>query len=182
MMACEGPGSLTTWTRTAVRALVLGLACLVCAAPVEARSDDAARAATIARMLRFVEWDVDAPGGALTVAVVGNPALGAALREACAAMQPGGRTVSVVDVPSSRGHAIANAAVVVLGAGSATLASRLSNQGVLTVGDGDCPDNGLVLNLRHDGQRYSFSANPAVAAKAGVSLSSRLLRLAHIVN
>ena len=78
--------------------------------------------------------------------------------------------------------AIANAAVVVLGASSATLAPRLSDQGVLTVGDGDCPDNGLVLNLRHDGQRYSFSANPAVAAKAGVSLSSRLLRLAHIVN
>lgn len=168
-------------TRTTVLALVVGLGVLVSATAAEARSDDVARATTIARMLRFVEWNA-APGSELTVAVVGNSALGAALRDACAAMQAGGRMVTVVDVASPRELDDLNPAVVVLGADSAALAHRLFRQGVLTVGDGDCPDHGLVLNLRPAGARYRFSANPTAAAKAGVSLSSRLLRLAQIVN
>lgn len=168
-------------TRTLALAAIVGLGILMSTSPVEARATDEARATTIARMLRFVEWTTP-PGDALTVAVVGNPALGAALREACAGMQPGGRTVMVVDVPSPRGLTDLNVAVVVLGADSATLARRLADQGVLTVGDGDCPDQGLMLNLRPDGARYQFSANPTAAARAGVSLSSRLLRLAQIVN
>ena len=162
-------------------AAIVGLGVLIGVAPVEARASDEARATTIARMLRFVEW-TDAPGDALTVAVVGNTALGAALREAFAGMQPGGRTVTVVDVASPRALTDLNVAVVVLGAESAPLARRLADQGVLTVGDGDCPDQGLMLNLRPDDTRYRFSANPTAAARAGVSLSSRLLRLAHIVN
>ena len=164
-----------------VLAVIVCLVVLTGTGPVHARALDDARAATIARMLRFVEW-TGTPGDALTVAVMGNPTLGAALREALAGLQPGGRTVVVVDVPSPRSLADLHAAVVVLGAESALLARSLAEQGVLTVGDGDCPDQGLMLNLRSDGTRYGFSANPAAAARAGVSLSSRLLRLAHIVN
>ncbi len=142
-----------------------------------------ARATTIARILRFVEWTGDTQRGDLKVAVVGNPSLAAALRYACAAVRPGGRTVTVVDVDSPRALADANASVLVVGSEAAPLARRLSAQGVLTVGDGDSPDDpGLMLNLLADGDRYRFSANPAAAARAGVSLSSRLLRLAQIVN
>lgn len=158
------------------------VAVLAGATPVMARTPDQERATTIARMLRFVEWTSGGPGRALMVAVVGNASLAAALREACASLHPGGYSVSVVDVTSPQGLAGMNAAVVVLGADSATLAPRLSERGVLTVGDGNCPDEGLVLNLRAEGDRYRFSANPAAAARAGVSLSSRLLRLAEIVN
>ena len=57
----------------------------------------------------------------------------------------------------------------------------LARQGVVTVGNGECPDEpGLMLNLIEYGGRYRFSANPAAAARAGVVLSSRLLRLADI--
>jgi hypothetical protein len=162
-------------------AAIVGVGLLISAAPVAARSADEARAATIARMLRFVEW-TGTPGDELTVAVMSNPALGAALREALAGTRPGGRMVVVVDVTSPRALVHLQVAVAVLGAESALLARQLAAQGVLTVGDGDCPDQGLMLNLRPDGTRYRFTANPTVAARAGVGLSSRLLRLAHIVN
>jgi hypothetical protein len=140
------------------------------------------RAATIVQLLRFVEWP-PASGGGLTIAVVGNTALGAALRQASVSVQPGRRAVTVVDVSSSRALSGVRAAVVVLGAETAMLARRLSARGVVTVGDGECPEEpGLMLNLLAPGGRYRFSANPAAAAQAGVNLSSRLLRLARIIN
>lgn len=184
-----GRTAVTGWARRAVASGLVVLALALCPQATMAGSgDQAARAATILRMLRFVDWQArHAPGADLRVAVVGNAPLGAALRAARDAMQPGGRTVTVVDVASTRALADANAAVVIVGAlpaaGSADLARRLSDQAVLTVGDGDCPDDtGLMLNLFADGDRYRVQANPAAAARAGVSLSSRLLRLAHIVN
>lgn len=150
----------------------------------EARGgNDEARATTIARMLRFVEWKPKTVGGGLRVAVVGDADLGAALREACAAIQPGGHTVTVVDVPTVQALADVKASVVVLGEDSAAVARRLADQGVVTVGDGGCPGNtALALNIRSEGDRYRMQANPAAAARAGVVLSSRLLRLAQIVN
>jgi hypothetical protein len=135
------------------------------------------RAATIVQLLRFVEWP-PASGGGLTIAVVGNTALGAALRQASVSVQPGRRAVTVVDVSSSRALSGVRAAVVVLGAETAMLARRLSARGVV-----ECPEEpGLMLNLLAPGGRYRFSANPAAAAQAGVNLSSRLLRLARIIN
>jgi hypothetical protein len=175
------PGS-AHWLRVAVVTLTVGVAVSAGGARIEASGNDQARATTIARMLRFVEWTPSAPGPTLTVAVVGNPSLATALRAASAGVQPGGRRLLVVDVASPRALSTLNVSVVVLGAEYANLAPRFAEQGVVTVGDDDCPDHGLVLSLLADGDRYRFRANPAAAARAGVSLSSRLLRLAQVVN
>lgn len=138
------------------------------------------RAVTIVQMLRFVEWP-PASGSGLTIAVVDNEQLGAALRQAYARIQPARRDVTVVDVPSASALSNVHASVVVLGAHSAPVARQLSRQGVVTVGNGECPDEpSLMLNLFEYGGRYRFSANPAAAARAGITLSSRLLRLAEI--
>ncbi|BCS35701.1 hypothetical protein TBR22_A49350 [Luteitalea sp. TBR-22] len=183
MISLHTPSAARLTRRLVALALVVA-GTAVGALRVEARAgDDEARATTIARMLRFVEWNTKAPGTGLRVAVVGNAELSAALREACAAIQPGGHTVTVVDVPSVAALADVKASVVVLGEDSAVLARRLSEQGVVTVGDGDCPENrALALNIRSEGDRYRLQANPTAAARAGVVLSSRLLRLAQIVN
>jgi hypothetical protein len=171
------------WTRRLAVVALVGLAMLGSAERAAARTTVEMRATTIARMLRFVDWSIRDSGEQLRVAVVGNPSLAAALRQACASLQPGGRTIVVIDVASTRALADRSASVVVLGAVTAPLATQLADQGILTVGDGECPDHtGLVLNLLADGDRYRFSANPVAAAKAGVNLSSRLLRLAQIVN
>ncbi len=143
---------------------------------------ESARVTTIVGMLRFVEWPALAAGTGITIAVVDNTALGAALRAAYA-QQPGVRTITVVDVPSASALAHVDASVVVLGAGTAAIARQLADQGVVTVGDGNCPDQpGLVLNLVADGPRFRFTVNPAEAARAGVNISARLLRHAQIVN
>ena len=156
-------------------------------ARVEAGANHDARAATIAQALRFVAWmPGTAPGADLRVVVVGNPALAASLREACAGMQPGGRTVTVVEVVALRHLDAARPAVVVLGAMAdpdlTAVVESLSRRGVVTMGDGDCPENRqLLLNLRAVGPRYRVQANQQTAARAGVNLSARLLSLAHLV-
>jgi hypothetical protein len=162
--------------------------CLVARAEASSRAEDPMlRADTIVQMLRFVEWSEPARGRALTVAVVGNPDLADALRDACASLRPGGRPVFVVDVATARAAADTRADVVVLGAMPHTdaglVAAQLARRGMLTVGDGDFPDTThLALNLFPDGAGYRFEANPAAAARVGANLSSRLLRLARIVN
>lgn len=172
------------WTTTIPLAFTVCVGLLGSSIPASAASEDVERATTIVRMLRFVALPTVDPGRGLTIAVVGNATLAAALRDASTAHQPGGRTVNVVHVASPRALADVDASVVVLGPGAAALARQLLEQGILTVGDGQCPDpdGGLVLNLMADGERYRFSANPSAAARAGVVLSSRLLRLAHIAN
>ena len=149
-------------------------------------ADHAVRADTIVTMLRFVEWNGSGPSRALRVAVVGNESLATALRDAFASLQPGGRAAQIFVVATPRAAVEARADVVVLGAMPAAearpIATRLADRGILTVGDGDCPDmTHLALNLLAEGPRYRVAANPAAAARAGVGLSSRLLRLAQIV-
>lgn len=168
--------------------VLAALALLAGAARAEASVDHEVRAAVIAQALRFVGWAPEAaPGDTLRVVVVGDKALSAALRQTARTVQPGGRTVTVVDVAAARQVAAARPAVVVLGAmperEAASLVAALSRRGVVTMGGGDCPDNReVMLNLRPTGPRYRVQANPSTAALAGINLSSRLLSLAHIVN
>lgn len=183
----ERAAALRRWTRCA--ALVAALLPLASGASrADSQPAPEARAAVLAQALRFVAWPASvAPGTALRVAVVGNPALGAALRIASAGVQPGGRTVTVVDVATLRHLDAAKPAVVVLGAmpaaESAVLVESLSRRGVVTIGDGECPENRqLLLNLRATGSRYRVQANQHTAALAGVNLSARLLSLAQIVD
>lgn len=180
---------VATWRRGLIGGILAAVALLAGAAPADAAgADHHARATTIAQALRFVVWQTQAaPGRDLRVAVVGDAALGAALREACATVQPGGRTVTVIDVDSTSRLARSRAAVVVVGALPAAevelLARRLSARGIVTIGDETCPDSThLMLRLFADGDRYRVQANPAAAARTGVGLSSRLLRVAQVVN
>lgn len=168
---------------TLALALVIG-ASLPGSTAALAAGEDAERATTLVRMLRFVALPSATSAGDLMIAVVDNQALAAALRDAAATHRPGGRSITVVHVASVRALADVDAAVVVLGVEAAPLARQLSEQGILTVGDGEWSDanGGLVLSLAADGDRHRFSANPSAAARAGVTLSSRLLRLAQIAN
>lgn len=183
------PAAAATWTRRLIGGVVVVMALLGRPRAADAAGDDhEARAATIAQALRFVVWQAPATRGRdLRVAVVGDAALGAALREASASLRPGGRAVTVVNVESPRRLDRARAAVVVVGAlpdpAVEALAQRLSQRGIVTIGDDSCPDSThLTLRLVDDGDRYRVQANPAAAARAGVGLSSRLLRVAQVVN
>jgi hypothetical protein len=68
------------------------------------------------------------------------------------------------------------------GAAAMGLLSALGAYDVLTVGDGPgFAAAGGMIGLRRDGERVVFDANPDVIRATGLSVSSRVLRLATLV-
>jgi len=62
------------------------------------------------------------------------------------------------------------------------LLRHLEGRPVLTVGDGQgFGSSGVILNFYVSDKRIRFEANTTAAARAGLQLSSHLLRLARIV-
>ena len=139
-------------------------------------------------MLRLVSWTAPAAAGApLALTVVGDPGLADALRDASAGQRIDGRghwwsshvpTLAQLPTPPP--------AVVVLAAtqraSAHALARALDQKSVLTIGEGEGMGRaGLVIGVYVDGDRIRFDANTGAASRAGLSLSSHLLRLARIV-
>lgn len=145
------------------------------------------KAEMIVRMLRLVTWPpptvVALP---IRLTVVGDPALADALRDASAGQRIDGRSLVVSHAVAVTQLADPPPAVVVLAApqraSAPALAKVLDHKGVLTIGEGEGMGTaGLVLGVYVDGDRIRFDANTGAASRAGLSLSSHLLRLARIV-
>ena len=140
----------------------------------------------IVRMLRLVEWPAAGGTTTLGLTVIGDGALAEALKAASAGQRVDGRPLVVAQVPTLAQLPVAPPPVVVLSAsqrGSAQALSRtLEQQPVLTIGEGEGMGRaGLVIGVYVDGDRIRFDANTGAASRAGLSLSSHLLRLARIV-
>lgn len=178
-------------TRSMCRSVlvVAMLACLALGTGAHDLGERQLKAEMIVRMLRLVSWrtapaaDATAP---LTVLVVGDPALAEALREAAQGQRVDRRPLAIAGVATITQLPAVPPAVVVLAASQRASAPALIRavepKGVLTIGDGDgMSQAGLVIGVYVDGDRIRFDANTAAAARAGLSLSSHLLRLARIV-
>jgi hypothetical protein len=144
------------------------------------------KAEMIVRMLRLVEWPAEGGTTTLGLTVIGDGALAEALKAASAGQRVDGRPLVVAQVPTLAQLPVAPPPVVVLSAsqrGSAQALSRtLEQQPVLTIGEGEGMGRaGLVIGVYVDGDRIRFDANTGAASRAGLSLSSHLLRLARIV-
>ena len=174
-----------------VRTLVAGALCFAALfSPAQGRDvgpADAAqvKAAFILNFLKFVEWpDAATPGAPITIVAVGDDELGAVLTKAATGQSFHGRTIEVR--PATR---VADAAPVHLlfigGSQARNLAGILrtvEGRPVLTVGDTEGYGHaGVILNLYTFNQRVGIEANTTAAARAGLRLSSQLLRLARIV-
>lgn len=168
---------MVLWTTAA-----LALAGPPSAADVNARQ---LTAATIVSMLRLVSWRPPA-AGTLTVTVVGDTALADALGDASRGQRIDGRPLVVLQAASVTEVRDPWPSAVVLAASqrptASTAARLLEPRGVLTIGEGDgMGQAGLVLGVYVTGDRIRFDANTGAASRAGLTLSSRLLRLARIV-
>lgn len=142
-------------------------------------------AATIVSMLRLVTWRA-AAGSTLTLTVVGDPTLADALRDASHGQRIDGRTLVVRQAASVTEVREPWPSVVVLAASQRPAASTavrlLEPRGVLTIGEGEgMGQAGLVIGVYVAGDRIRFDANTGAAARAGLTLSSHLLRLSRIV-
>ena len=145
------------------------------------------KAEMIVRMLRLVSWTAPSTAApTLSLTVVGDPGLADALRDASNGQKVDGRGLAVSQVPALAQLPTPPPAVVVLAAtqraSAHALARALDQQSVLTIGEGEGMGRaGLVIGVYVDGDRIRFDANTGAASRAGLSLSSHLLRRARIV-
>jgi len=156
------------------------LAPLPAAVPTASESD--LKAAMIFNFTKFMEWsgargDSKVP---VTVGVAGDDAVWESLEELVRDRPAGGRAVVVKRVAAPAEAEACH--VVFLGRG---LKKRqpdflaLAKRGVVTVGDGDAfAAAGGVIGFLVDDNKLRFEVNLAPVSQTGVTISSRLLRLA----
>ena len=148
--------------------------------------DDQVKAAFLLNFLKFVTWPETAEGGApIEVVVIGNDDLAKALEQAAAGQAIGGRPIVVRAVRPSRDIG-STPHLLYIGASERArlpvLLRQCEGKAVLTVGDGTGYGTaGVVLNFYVSDTRIRFEANTTAAARAGLQISSHLLRLARIV-
>jgi hypothetical protein len=171
--------------------LLAVLLSLVCA-PVRADAqfdDDQVKAAFLLNFLKFVTWPdaqaAEAASAPIEVVVLGDEALARVLEQTAAKQVIGGRAVLVRLARSARELPPAPH-LLFIGASEKDRLSALLRQyegrPVLTVGDGaGYGAAGVVLNFYTSDTRIRFEANTTAAARAGLQISSHLLRLARIV-
>jgi hypothetical protein len=148
--------------------------------------DRQVKAAFVLNFLKFVTWPpTEAPAGPIEVVVLGADDLAKAVAEASAGQQIGGR---VIVVRAVRRTTEIDGVPHLLFIGSAererlpVLLRRFEGRPVLTVGDATGYGSaGVVLNFYTSDTRIRFEANTTAAARAGLQISSHLLRLARIV-
>ena len=159
----------------------------VCTSRAAAQFDDhQVKAAFVLNFLKFVTW----PSGEgsqqpIDVAIVGDDALAKAIERASVRQQIGGRAVAVRVVHSTRELGRTPDLLFIAASEKARLSvllRQVEGRPVLTVGDGaGYGTAGVVLNFYVSDTRIRFEANTTAAARAGLQISSHLLRLARIV-
>jgi hypothetical protein len=146
------------------------------------------KAAFLCNFTAFVEWPEDAvpdAEGALVIGVLGDDPFGVVLDEIAAVKTANGtpttvRRFATIDdytpchvlfvAPSEREHLH-------------TILETLGDSPTLLVGDTEgFAQAGGMINLVIEKNKIRFEINPAAAARAGLKISSKLLRLAEIVS
>jgi hypothetical protein len=155
------------------------------AGPGSRVSQRALKAALILRLIDFVEWpESGAPGGAVRVCVVGDEPMAAALGEAAEGQAGSGRPVEV-RLHTSLKNAEQCPLLFVGTYDDRLVRSFLAAQRqtpMLTVGDGnDFIAAGGIVRLRVEGGRVSIDLNLKAAEAARLRVSSRLARLATVM-
>ncbi|HZQ91321.1 MAG TPA: YfiR family protein [Terriglobales bacterium] len=197
MPSSPGPDSrrrLRPFFRAGIsHATALLIVCLLGAPPLRLRAQAApaeyeVKAAFLFNFLKFTEWPEESAGGVhapLTIAVLGRDPFGKTLDQMLADKTVRGRKVVVRRV-SSVDEAIA-CPIIFVGGGNehrlAELVKALEGRSVLTVGESSgFAQQGGVIALRVEDNKVRFDVNLQAAERARLTLSSQLLKLAHIVN
>ncbi len=161
---------------------------LLCATAQGSTSDGPTRSEVTAAYLfnfsKFVEWPEGAfsgPTDPIAICVLGEGAFGKLLGEVVKGKRVNGREIVVREVPSA--STAAGCHVVFVAASDrealdATL-GRLAGRPVLTVSDARSgAERGAVIGLMLEERRVRFEVNLAAADRAGLKLSSQLLKVA----
>lgn len=173
-----------TWLRAAPVALILPLLAHTGTPPGGVATEAEIKAAMIFNFTRFIEW-AGAKGDAklpVIIGVAGDDSIHDALEELMRTPS-GGRAVALRGI---RQLSDAEPCHLLFLGGKwrkrAPELSGLAKRGLVTVGDGeDFLDSGGAIGFIVDGNKLRFAVSLTVTGQAGVSVSSRLLRLAREV-
>lgn len=182
--------SKTPYLRRSLATAVLAAAMLLGWFAPQARaqySESEIKAAFILNFAQFSKWPAKAfadADGQFTIAIFGDDSLGGALEKTCRGQSVGGRKVVVKR--TRRLDDLKNCQIVFVSrSDSGRLEEILANiQGanVLTVGESDrFARQGGAFGFVMDKDKIRFEVNPGAARRAGVEVSSRLLKLGIIV-
>ena len=173
---------MRTWrSLVAVLLLIAGVAGAV---PARAEiSESAVKAAFLPRFARYVSWPpaaMPAPGQPFTLCVIGGDPFGRALDDAAAGQTVDGHGVAVRRLPSASGAEGCSIAFVrgVGGQSTAQMLTAIGDRPILTVTDARAGGQRGIIHFAIVDGRVRFFIDEAMAARRGLTISSRLLALA----
>ena len=171
----------------AAAAAILAAAPRAAAAATPPPQEYEVKAAFLYHFAHLVEWPADAAGDGFVIGVVGRDPFGATLEAVVAGKSVRSQVVRVQRFPNPAALEGARVHILVVGAGDETLEARVlsavAGQPILTVGEkeGFAERGGIIgFRLTRDG-RVAFDINLRRAERAGLRMSSQLLKLARIV-
>ena len=178
--------------RAAARAALAACALLTAAATSSGEETPAlteydVKAAYLYNFAKFVEWpppDEESARRRFVIAVLGDDPFGRTLEETLAGKTVGDRSFAVRRV--STPEQAEGAQIVFVSASEWARLPHvlrvLDGAGALTVGDmRQFAERGGMIGFRMEGRKVRFDINPEPVERAGLRMSSQLLRLARIV-
>jgi hypothetical protein len=165
-----------------LRALIALLLTAVPVLPAPAHAQDVpleyrVKAAYLFNFVKFVEWPAAAAAGPLTICVAGRNVFGDVLADTVSGETLDGRplAVRVILEPDPGCH------ILFVPRGAAVTAYLRSSRGLPMLTVGESPDflaQGGLVNFVLEGGNVRFEIAVEAAERAGLRISSRLLRLA----
>lgn len=155
---------------------------MLSAGPLLSQGGDEQRlkAAFVFRFPQFVTWPPASTNGrnALEICVAGSATAGA-LRDLTSGESLNGRRLLVREDPSVQSLSSCHVLMVAEEHPHRALLARAATLPVLTVGDSETfLDDGGIIQLKLVDRRVRFEISMPAASRAGITLSSQLLRLA----
>jgi hypothetical protein len=169
------------------RLSVLALLGLIIAtqAQAEVSLEYAVKAAYLPKFIPFITWpdsSFAAPDAPVTICVVGADPFGGKLEQAAGELKSGDRTIAVRHLPQS--DPAASCQLIFLGKTDETAAEgtldAVKGKPVVTVTDSGLKAHG-VISFVIEANHVRFDIDQAAAAQGGVTISSKLLKLARAV-
>ena len=149
----------------------------------QAESEAGVKAAYLINFAKFVEWPASAFASAkapLVIGIVGRDAVGEELLRA-GGVTASGHPVEVRRIAAADARECHLVFITESERGDAIIAA-LQGSPVLVVGEGDgFARRGGALGFVKDGGSVKFEANPKAAARNGLNVSAKLLRVARAV-